>query len=116
MALIIATETRALWLAGAVEDSTWSGRPHIGLDVWSPNINIQRAPQWGRNTEAASEDPMINGQHGIAYTLGVQNGEDSRFLKLVGRWCTRLMSQTQSLIAFCKYTLECTVYGRLADA
>lgn len=27
---IIATETRALWLAGAVEESTWSGRPHIG--------------------------------------------------------------------------------------
>jgi hypothetical protein len=32
---IIATETRALWVAGAVEDSTWAGRPHIGLDCWS---------------------------------------------------------------------------------
>ena len=44
---IIATETRALWLAGAVEESDWSGRPHIGLDVWSPNINIARDPRWG---------------------------------------------------------------------
>ena len=35
---IIATETRALWLAGAVEESDWSGRPHIGLDTWSPNM------------------------------------------------------------------------------
>ena len=35
---IIATETRALWLAGAVEESSWSGRPHIGLDVWSPCV------------------------------------------------------------------------------
>lgn len=34
---IIGVETRALWLAGAVEASTWSGRPHIGLDAWSPN-------------------------------------------------------------------------------
>jgi hypothetical protein len=43
---IIATETRALWLAGAVEESEWSGRPHIGLDTWSPNINIARDPRW----------------------------------------------------------------------
>jgi hypothetical protein len=33
MAAIIGIETRALWLAGAVEESPWSGRPHIGLDV-----------------------------------------------------------------------------------
>lgn len=40
MAAIIAEETRALWLAGAGEESSWSGRGHIGLDVWSPNVNI----------------------------------------------------------------------------
>jgi len=34
MAVVIADETRALWLLGAVEDSTWSGRPWIGLDTW----------------------------------------------------------------------------------
>ena len=39
---VIATEQRALWLAGAVEASDWSGRPHIGLDAWSPNINLNR--------------------------------------------------------------------------
>jgi beta-glucosidase-like glycosyl hydrolase len=48
---IIATETRALWLLGAQEESAWSGRPHIGLDCWSPNININRDPRWGRNQE-----------------------------------------------------------------
>ena len=42
MGAIIATETRALWLAGATEESVWSGRPVIGLDVWSPNINLAR--------------------------------------------------------------------------
>jgi hypothetical protein len=41
---IIGVETRALWLAGAVEESSWSGRPHIGLDAWSPNINLG---EWG---------------------------------------------------------------------
>ena len=36
---IVGVETRALWVAGAVEQSP---RNHIGLDVWSPNINIAR--------------------------------------------------------------------------
>ena len=40
---IIGVETRALWLAGAVEQSP---RNHIGLDTWSPNINIARDPRW----------------------------------------------------------------------
>ena len=53
MAQIIADEQRALWLLGAVEDSSWAGRPHIGLDCWSPNININRDPRWGRNQEVA---------------------------------------------------------------
>ena len=34
MGVVIAEETRALWLAGAQEESSWSGRPHIGLDLW----------------------------------------------------------------------------------
>jgi len=42
MGAIIATETRALWLAGATEESAWSGRPVIGLTAWSPNINLAR--------------------------------------------------------------------------
>ncbi len=37
---IIGRETRALWLAGALEESNWSQHGHIGLDVWSPNINM----------------------------------------------------------------------------
>ena len=42
MGAVIATELRALWLAGAVEASTWSGRPHAGLDCWSPNSKCAR--------------------------------------------------------------------------
>lgn len=44
----IGIEARALWLAGAVEQSP---RNHIGLDVWSPNINIAKDPRWGRSCE-----------------------------------------------------------------
>jgi len=42
MGRIIGVELRALWRLGATEYSSWSGRPHAGLDCWSPNININR--------------------------------------------------------------------------
>ena len=42
---IIGDETRALWLLGATEYDPWSGLPHIGLDVWSPNINLPHDPR-----------------------------------------------------------------------
>lgn len=80
----IGVETRALWLAGAVEASTWSGRPHIGLDVWSPNININRDPRWGRNVEVPGEDPLLNGLFGELYTSGLQTSSlDSNYLQAV---------------------------------
>ena len=31
----------------------------------------------------ASEDPLVNGDFGTQYTLGLQTGEDSRFLKAI---------------------------------
>ena len=33
--------------------------------------------------QVASEEPMINGIFGMQYTRGVQEGEDSRYLKTV---------------------------------
>eukprot|EP00045_Choanoeca_perplexa_P012180 m.131922 g.131922 ORF g.131922 m.131922 type:complete len:777 (-) comp15917_c0_seq1:291-2621(-) len=80
---VIGVETRALWLAGAVEASTWSGRPHIGLDTWSPNININRSPLWGRNQETPGESPYLNGQFGKLYTVGLQQGADDSYMQAV---------------------------------
>jgi xylan 1,4-beta-xylosidase len=70
MGRIVGIEARALWLLGAVEQFP---RNHIGLDCWSPNINIARAPQWGRNQEVSSEDPTLNGHFGQFYTQGLQS-------------------------------------------
>lgn len=78
---IIATEQRALWLAGATEENG-SPPPHIGLDAWSPNINIGRDPRWGRLQEVTSEDPFINGNWGAQYTRGIQGGEDPNTLNV----------------------------------
>ncbi|KAG1705199.1 hypothetical protein DVH05_004132 [Phytophthora capsici] len=83
MAQVIGWELRALWLEGAKEN--YKGGPHLGLDCWSPNININRDPRWGRNTETPSEDPLVNSKYGVAYTRGLQEGkrEDPRFLQAV---------------------------------
>eukprot|EP01060_Flectonema_neradi_P008820 TRINITY_DN1630_c0_g1_i6.p1 TRINITY_DN1630_c0_g1~~TRINITY_DN1630_c0_g1_i6.p1 ORF type:complete len:796 (+),score=128.86 TRINITY_DN1630_c0_g1_i6:31-2388(+) len=82
MGEMIGVEARAFWLAGAVEPSPNTGRPHIGLDCWSPNININHDPRWGRNQEVASEDPFVNGLFGSMYTKGQQESKvESRFLQ-----------------------------------
>eukprot|EP00051_Salpingoeca_urceolata_P028265 m.485929 g.485929 ORF g.485929 m.485929 type:complete len:823 (-) comp24071_c0_seq1:75-2543(-) len=80
---VIGRELRALWISGATEYSSWSGRPHAGLDCWSPNINIARDPRWGRNMETPGEDPYLNGLFGAQYTKGLQEGEDSNYLQAV---------------------------------
>ena len=33
--------------------------------------------------EVPGEDPMINGQYGAAYSLGLQNGADGRYLRAI---------------------------------
>eukprot|EP00754_Rhynchopus_humris_P032175 Rhum_TRINITY_DN15382_c0_g1::Rhum_TRINITY_DN15382_c0_g1_i2::g.154467::m.154467/K15920/XYL4; beta-D-xylosidase 4 len=79
---VLGREIRALFLAGATETNKGSGRPHIGLDCWSPNINLNHDPRWGRNQEVPSEDPVINGLYGTYVTKRMQNSPDeSRFLQ-----------------------------------
>ena len=41
---VVGVEARALWLGGATEYNG-SPPPRIGLDAWSPNINIARDPR-----------------------------------------------------------------------
>jgi len=43
MAKIIGIELRSLWLQGATEN--YENAPHLGLDCWSPNINLNRDPR-----------------------------------------------------------------------
>jgi len=83
MGAIIGLELRSLWLQGVGENSA-NDLPHLGLDCWSPNINIARDPRWGRNQEVPGEDPYLSGQFGVAYTVGLQNGKlDDRYLQAV---------------------------------
>ena len=79
----IGVELRAFYLLGVGEAHS-SNLPPIGLDCWSPNINIVRDPRWGRNLETPGESPYLNGQFGVEVTLGLQNGTlDERYMQAV---------------------------------
>ena len=82
MGSIIGVELRALWLQGVSENHE-NDLPHLGLDCWSPNINIVRDPRWGRNLETPSEDPTVCGEFGVAVTRGLQEGADPRFAQAI---------------------------------
>jgi len=55
---------------------------YYGLTLWSPNINIDRDPRWGRGQETYGEDPFLTGQIGAAFVRGLQ-GTDPKYLKVV---------------------------------
>jgi beta-glucosidase len=50
----------------------------IGLNIWSPNINIFRDPRWGRGQETYGEDPFLTARMGVAYITGAQGPEPDR--------------------------------------
>ena len=58
-----------------------------GIDYWSPTINMQRDPRWGRNQEVPGEDPMLTGAYATAFITGLQGegsaGEDAKHTQIV---------------------------------
>ncbi|MFJ3666721.1 glycoside hydrolase family 3 C-terminal domain-containing protein [Streptomyces sp. NPDC090106] len=44
----------------------------VGLNVWSPTVNLLRHPLWGRNEEGYSEDPELTSAIATAYTRGLR--------------------------------------------
>jgi len=74
----ISTEARAKY-----NEAIAAGNHSIyyGLTFWSPNINIDRDPRWGRGQETYGEDPFLTGQIGSAFVRGLQ-GSDDRYLKV----------------------------------
>ena len=44
----------------------------IDLNFYSPTVNLQRDPRWGRNEESYSEDPYLTIKMGSQYALGLE--------------------------------------------
>jgi len=51
-----------------------------GLTFWSPTINIDRDPRWGRGQESYGEDPYLTSRLAVAFIQGIQ-GKDPKYLK-----------------------------------
>ncbi len=52
------------------------------LTFWSPTINIQRDPRWGRTEESYSEDPFLLSRMAVAFCRGVQ-GDHPKYLQAI---------------------------------
>jgi len=48
----------------------------IGLNVWSPTINMARDPRWGREEENYGEDPLLCGTLATQFIKGIQGTQD----------------------------------------
>ena len=73
----ISTEARAKNNMAVARDRRLQ---YMGLNFWSPNINIFRDPRWGRGQETYGEDPFLTGKMGTAYIKGLQ-GTDTKYMK-----------------------------------
>jgi len=76
---VIATEGRAKHNDYVAKHNGDSGE-HVGVNFYSPNINIFRDPRWGRGQETYGEDPFLTAQMGVAFIQGLQ-GDDPKYIK-----------------------------------
>ena len=51
-------------------NGAWSD--YDGLTYWSPTLNLQRDPRWGRNQESPGEDPVVVSQYAREFVRGLQ--------------------------------------------
>jgi beta-glucosidase len=72
MGNVISTEARAKFNEAQRQGNR---RIFFGLTFWSPNINIDRDPRWGRGQETYGEDPFLTSRMGVAFVMGVQGGD-----------------------------------------
>ena len=78
---VTADEGRALHNV-MMTNNNGSSTEAAGLNCFSPNVNLFRDPRWGRGQETFGEDPYLISLIGDAYTHGLQEGEDSKYLKV----------------------------------
>jgi len=70
-------------ILGVEERAYYNEQVHDSLDTWSPTINLNRDPRWGRNVESFGEDPLVCGLNGAAYTRGLQQEGKDKYLQAV---------------------------------
>jgi hypothetical protein len=59
---------------------------------WAPVINVARDPRWGRNLEAAGEDPFLTGQYAISFVTGFQSAPEAPELLQASACCKHFVA------------------------
>lgn len=76
---VISTEVRAFHNHG--------GRRGLGkltgVAAYGPNININRDPRFGRNSELPGEDPFLSGSYAVEYVKGMQETDEAGYPRMV---------------------------------
>lgn len=70
---VVAREARAKFAAGGPDHGRYEG-----LTIWSPMINIDRDPRWGRGQESYGEDPYLTGRLAVGFIQGLQGPDPAR--------------------------------------
>jgi len=52
-----------------------------GLSIWSPTVDLERDPRWGRTEEGYGEDPFLTSELSSSYIRGAQ-GDDPFYLRV----------------------------------
>ncbi len=61
----------------------------LNLNFYSPTVNMQRDPRWGRNEESYSEDVYLTGVMGTQFVLGMEGkDQDGNMLDPTGYYKT----------------------------
>ncbi len=71
------TEARAYHLFRTNQRNSLVKGWKIGLNVWSPTINMARDPRWGREEENYGEDPFLCGVLATQFVKGIQGEQDA---------------------------------------
>ena len=81
----ISTEARAYHIYKTNQRNSLVKGWKIGLNVWSPTINMARDPRWGREEENYGEDPFLCGMLATQFVKGIQGEQtiDNPYFKIV---------------------------------
>lgn len=81
----ISTEARAYHIYKTNQRNSLVKGWKIGLNVWSPTINMARDPRWGREEENYGEDPFLCGVLATHFVKGIQGEQttENPYFKIV---------------------------------
>lgn len=70
-----------------------------GIDYWSPTVNMQRDPRWGRNQEVPGEDPMLTGNYAANFVQGLQGEYHTSLPKIMDPNHTMILGCCKHFVA-----------------